>query len=186
MNLTIERAVATAGFMSETELTYLASLAQTCDRIAEVGTWRGRSARAFADNMRGYLTCIDTWADDAYGAVFPGDAPDLCQHPDWLWKEFHKNLADWISEGRIRTLRMPSVSGAQTCWNERFDLIFIDAGHAYQNVIDDIAAWRPLLTEDGVLCGHDYNPVHHPEVIRAVDELVPQFRVVDTIWTTAL
>lgn len=182
--MNIERALATPGFMGESELAYLAELAEKSTAIAEVGTWRGRSARVFADNTAGILFCTDTWADDAYGSVFPGDAPDLCQQPNWLWNEFRNNLRDALP--RIVTARMPSVEAAG--WyaklGQKFDVIFIDAGHNYEDVKQDILAWRPLLQEGGVLCGHDYDAVHHPEVIRAVDELVPRFRVVGTIWTT--
>ena len=183
--MSIERALATHGWMSDRELAYLAFLAQKSYSIAEIGTWRGRSARAIADNTPGYIWCIDTWQDDAYGAVFPGDAPDLCQHPEWLWNEFNRNLADKIGTV-ITPLRMTSTSGANEARTRglTFDLIFIDAGHAYSNVVEDILAWRPLLREGGVLCGHDYIEAHHPDVVKAVNEYVPEFRVIDTIWTT--
>lgn len=181
--MNLKKALEVPGFMAESELAYLAELAAKSHAIAEVGSWRGRSARAFADNTEGFLYCIDTWADDAYGAVFPGDAPDLCQHRDWLWNEFQRNLADHLSSNVFR-MRTNSVDGAKALRGvKNFDLIFIDAGHNYEDVVADIKAWRPLLQEGGILCGHDYAE-YHPGVIRAVDELVPKFRVVGTIWTT--
>lgn len=182
--MNIERAIATAGFMGEGELACLGSLAIKCLRIVEIGSWRGRSTRAFADNTLGIVTCVDTWADNAYGASFPGDAPDLCQHPDWLWNEFNKNLADHIAGNRIRTMRMTSVAAAQVCAmeNKTFDLAFIDASHTYEDVKQDILCWRPLLAPGGILCGHDYQPLHHPGVVQAVDELLPGCTVEGTIW----
>lgn len=186
-NLHLEMALATPGFMDEKELAYLATLAGKCKHILEIGTWRGRSARAFADNLMdgGSLTCVDTFADNAYGAVFPGDASDLCQHPDWLWKEFHKNLGDHIGR-TVFAARMSSMDGARCFSDKRYNCVFVDAGHWYEDVRQDILCWRPLLAEGGILCGHDYNPIHHPPVIQAVDEFVPKFRVVPktTIWTT--
>lgn len=175
--MNIERALACPGFMSEIELTYLATLAERCYSIVEVGSWRGRSANAFAVNTPGALLCVDTWADNAYG-----NAPaDITCYPNWLWHDFQRNTAQLPN---IETLRMSSVSAATLCSNRKFDLVFIDAGHWYEDVYHDILAWRPLLKEGGILCGHDYNPVHHPPVIQAVNDLVPKFRVVDTIWTT--
>jgi len=183
----IERALLTDGWMSERELTYLASISGKSLFIAEIGSWRGRSARAMADNTKGVIHCFDTWADNAYGAVFPNDAPDLCQHTDWLWKEFNKNHEDTIGEN-VFPHRMNSLEGASYAQVHgfKFDVIFIDAGHNYEDVVSDIRAWRPLLKEHGILCGHDYNPIHHTEVIRAVHDLIPEFRIFDTIWTTEI
>jgi hypothetical protein len=48
----------------------------------------------------------------------------------------------------------------------------------------DILAWMPLLKEGGVMAGHDYDP-GWPGVVQAVQELVPNHRVVaGEIWTT--
>ena len=65
MNIT--RALQIPGMMSEEELTYLAELASDREWIVEIGSWMGRSARAMADNTKGTVYCVDTWADDAYG-----------------------------------------------------------------------------------------------------------------------
>ena len=64
----------------------------------------------------------------------------------------------------------------------QFDFIFVDASHDYQSVKDDILAWQPLLVDGGVFCGHDYNYPQCPDVKRAVDELIPDFYLIDTIW----
>lgn len=178
--MTIEKALATPGFMAESELTYLATLAQKHIAIAEVGSWCGRSARAFADNTNGKVWCIDTWADDAYGSA----PAEITGKPEWLMEEFAKYHGDTIGT-KITRVRTTSVEGARLLMGCTFDVIFIDAGHNYEDVASDIAAWTPLLCPDGVLCGHDY-AAYHPGVIRAVDEFVPNRRIVEgtTIWTT--
>jgi hypothetical protein len=57
--------------------------------------------------------------------------------------------------------------------NIQGDTVFIDAGHTYKEVIEDIDLWLPLVKPDGDLCGHDY---YHegtniwPGVRQAVDE----------------
>ncbi len=70
--------------------------------------------------------------------------------------------------------------------NHTFNMIFIDANHSYESVKADIEAWMPLLDEGGILCGHDFDPVYWPGIVKAVKELVPNYRVVPntTIWTT--
>ena len=182
--LIIDRALNTPGFMGEGELTYLASLARNHNSIAEIGTWRGRSARVLCDNTPGIVICVDTWADNAYGAAFPEDPPDLCKRQNWLWNEFRRNLADRLHVN-VDAWRMTSLHGSRRARDLEmtFDMIFIDAGHNYEDVARDIQMWSPLLKEGGVLCGHDYT-VNHPGVTRAVDELIRTYRIVETIWTT--
>jgi hypothetical protein len=47
------------------------------------------------------------------------------------------------------------------------DMVFIDAGHEYEEVRADILAWKPKARK--LLCGHDYP---FPQVKRAVHELL--------------
>ena len=180
--MNIERALNTPGWMSEAELTYIASLAEKSKLIVELGSWRGRSAVCWADNTSGVVYCVDTWADDAYGATFPGDPPDLHRRPAWLWGEFTKNTQGL---GNIFPIRSFTAPAARIFADRRLkpDVLFVDAGHNYEDVIADLRAWMPLMAEGAVLCGHDYVDYHEP-VQRAVRELIPSFRVVDTIWTT--
>lgn len=181
--MNIIRAYATHGFMDTTELSHLASLAETRSKIVEIGSWMGRSARAFADNTPGEVWCVDTWADDAYG-----DAPaEMTRHSGWLWNEFTRNHLDTIAAGKVIPVRASSTEAARILGESglRFDLIFIDAGHNYDEVKADILAWRPLLAKGGLLCGHDLykDGPYHPGVLQAVDELVGKYSVVGTVWS---
>lgn len=163
--MNIENALKTDGWTTAKELTYLADLASKSTRVAEIGSYKGRSARAIADNLpaSGVLFCVDMWGE--------GES------------EFDENTSDLSN---IIKVKMDSRRAADAFGKAGigFDLIFIDAAHDYENVKTDILAWRPLLREGGVLCGHDFYNKSHPEVKRAVRELVLNFRVHDAIWTT--
>lgn len=49
------------------------------------------------------------------------------------------------------------------------DFVYIDAGHTYDEILRDLELWWPLVSDRGILAGHDYDHTH-PDVIRAVDE----------------
>ena len=61
------------------------------------------------------------------------------------------------------------------------DFVFIDADHRYESVKADIRAWVPKLRPGGMLSGHD---IDYPSVLRAVSELVPNFKDVgvNVVW----
>ena len=182
--MNIERALQTSGWMSELELSYIADRASRSSVIVEIGSWRGRSAVAWAQNTSGVVYCIDTWDINAFGDInCPNDPADLHSRPEWLLREFMKNTAGL---NNIIPIRTHSAIGAQIIaeMGIRPDTIFIDAGHEEWEITSDIEAWLPLLAEGGVLCGHDYGYEGWKAVKTVVDKMIPQFKVIDTIWTT--
>ncbi len=172
------KAEALQGMTLPQELLWLATRAQGRKTIVEVGSWKGRSTRAIADNMRpdGLLFAVDTWAGslgpNATAAERAVYERALAGKPEsWLKDQFLNNMA---GVGNLVVLQMTSVEGAATLHRLRFDMIFIDAAHDYESMRKDILAWRPLLSEDGLFCGHDYHDYkgRFPGVDQAVDELI--------------
>jgi hypothetical protein len=175
--INISRALAIDGFMGEAELLWLAEQATTHECIAEIGSWKGRSTHALSDNTSGEVYAIDTWKgtvnEPIHAIEFVGK-PD-----DWLLKEFQNNVSDLSNVHIVQAL---SVDAAKKLSNIRFDMVFIDAGHTYEDVKSDILAWNPLVIKGGLLSGHDYIS-DWPEVIKAVDELIPNRVIVaDRCW----
>lgn len=41
--------------------------------------------------------------------------------------------------------------------DEYLDLVYIDASHRYEDVINDIKTWLPKIKKGGYLSGHDYH-----------------------------
>lgn len=166
----ISRALAIDGWMSERELTWLASQARGISRssstLVEIGTWRGRSARAIGDNLENdsCLWCVDTYDTRS-------DLIDSATGGDIVFSEAQNNLTDLVTSGRVLMRRFDSLTIAKLFSDSHLkaDFVFIDGSHDYESVRDDIRAWLPLLRDEkSVICGHDYGV--HGGVGKAVKE----------------
>ena len=179
--MNIQRALATDGWMEPVELEYLASLAQRSRVIVELGSWKGRSTLALAQNTNGVVFAVDVWEDNPLGPMGTGMRGSI-------FAEFQEN-----TRGLANIIPIVATTAnafeAMKIAGIRPDLIFIDACHEYEAVREDILNWRSLLTPfylltgEHVLCGHDFVG-DYPGVAKAVTELVPEFRLVNSIWTT--
>jgi predicted O-methyltransferase YrrM len=164
--INISRSLKIAGWMTPEELTWLAQQARKHSRIAEIGSWQGRSTVALAQHTSGRVLAIDTWeGSEEIKHLLEGHSKD------WLYETF---LANTKGLTNIETMRMPSLqaAGELACSLDTFDMVFIDASHDYENVRADIEAWRPLVEPGGLLAGHDYAP-EWPGVMKAVNERFP-------------
>jgi hypothetical protein len=143
--------------------------------FVEVGSWRGRSSVYMGVEIINsakdlFLYCVDTWE----GSIENQGHPLL--DGDGLWKEFLQNI-DPVS-GMVEPMRMTSLMAAEyfKSIDKKFEFVFIDASHDYENVKADIEAWMPLVRDGGVLAGHDYPT--WPGVKKAVDEIFPRRSIV--------
>ena len=164
----ISRSLAIEGWMSSEELEWLAQQAQTHVAIAEVGCFIGRSTRALADHTSGIVYAIDPWDPkwlESVGDADPAAMTVALRHPTPLL-EFVENTRD-LPNVLIRVGTLPSV---------RFpippDMIFIDGDHRYRAVSNDIFASLRLLRPGCLLCGHDYEESHWPDVTDVVRSIL--------------
>lgn len=181
----IEKARKCDGFINDQELRWLGKEAKKRKTIVEIGSWHGKSSRAIGDNLMadGILYCIDTWN----GSITEQDT----NHASAKWKdgdhafyEFLQNNLDLVQAGKIIPLRMTSLNAAALLKEMQLkaDMIFIDAGHTYEEVCKDIDAWKGLIDDNGIFCGHDFNA--WDGVNRAISEKLTSFYVGigTTIW----
>lgn len=149
-----------SGWLKPAEHKWLSEQAAHCKRVLEVGSYHGRSTTALLN--AGHVWCVDLWGTEAVGETD--------------YQEFMKNMAPWMH--RIDVLRGDSHEMLDGLIRDEvgpFDLAFIDGCHKYKFVRGDIARCLKLVREGGILCGHDYNE-QWPDVVRAVNELVPGFK----------
>ncbi|HBN75416.1 MAG TPA: hypothetical protein DD473_06285 [Planctomycetaceae bacterium] len=170
----IARARLIPGHMTSTELTLMASLAADLppgSRWAEVGTLCGRSLLAvgLAASENTELVSVDVnWGSERRANVSAHDV-------------FHELASTRCEILAIHALRASSHRAVETFRDHWFDVVFIDAAHDYESVNQDIQLWLPKVKPGGLLCGHDFSR-DWPGVIRAVNELLPQRKIQESIW----
>lgn len=140
--------------------------------IIEIGVWTGGMTTLFAERADRVI-CVDHWlgspTDHSREMLRLQGGSSVAYHA------FFRNLAD-----SLFTKVFPVRGGSReiaALWppHLKADLIYIDAGHGYEDCSADIAAWLPHVREGGVLAGHDYCD-SFPGVKRAVDEIGPDHR----------
>jgi len=182
-SIKIARALKCDGFMHEGELRWLAKEAKKRKIIIEVGSWHGRSTRALGDNACGIVYAVDHFNGSKAETNWAHASAKL-ENGDHAFMEFCDNNLDLMKQGKIVALRGTSVSMAKTLRKNgvKADMIFIDAGHTYEEVCEDIDCWNDLLADDGIFCGHDMGA--WVGVDQAVQEKTTQFYVGPgtTIW----
>tara|TARA_R110000803_G_scaffold58952_1_gene117279 strand:- start:1443 stop:2663 length:1221 start_codon:yes stop_codon:yes gene_type:complete len=143
--------------------------------FVEVGSWKGMSSVYMAveiinskKNIK--FDCIDLWGTDP-DKVY-ADKKDL-------YSTFIKNIKP------VKHIINPIVSNsweAASLYEDRsLDFVWLDAGHEYQDIKKDIAAWYPKVKIGGTIAGHDFTTA--PGVSQAVSEYFNKdFKQINTSW----
>ncbi len=118
-------------------------------KVAEFGTFDGRTTVQFASNMAsgGRVMTIDCVA----GEVDFGDATGFCV-PTTIGRHFHgREIA-----ASIDTVTVDSQSADWSAHRCSADLVFVDADHSRDAVIRDSRAAVAMLRPGGMIVWHDF------------------------------
>ena len=129
--------------------------------LVEIGVYAGEVAEALLTwfPMMRYVG-VDTW--------LPRGEDSLCRGKTGAYQRAHQVVGRYYP--RARLIERNSVDAARDFAPQTIDLVFLDAGHSYEAVSADLAAWDPIIKHGGLLCGHDYHYI--PAVGRAVDDFL--------------
>ena len=158
------------GWMTSDELRWLSEKAFYMDSIVEIGSWKGRSTCSLLENCRGVVYSVDHFLGDK------GVLKEIIRHEGNIFPQFAMNVAEFDN---LIVMKMSSIKASNFFQDKGVDMVFIDAGHTYEEVKDDIKHWMPKTSK--LICGHDYCN-DWPGVMKAVDEVFPDRTVVDSIW----
>jgi len=114
--------------------------------ICEIGSYEGVSSELFSFYVK-KVYCVDVFVEIPYEAVFDS----VCAR-----------------SGNIIKIKNRSVEASKLFEDNYFDFVYIDAGHIYEEVKEDIIAWKDKVKKGGLFGGHDYHTGDSNGVIKAV------------------
>lgn len=133
-------------------------------RVLEVGSWVGCSALTWAYAIErfggtGEVLCVDPWSNYLSGddLVEPGKYTDmeLLLASGVAFDLFKHNVSTGPASVPIRHHRGASRDILRTLPASRFDIVYVDGSHYYDDVRADLIAARSLVADNGILCGDD-------------------------------
>jgi len=126
----------------------------------EIGSWLGKSTRHIASllPMSAKLYAVDTWK----GSVEHQSKKrtDVYDKLPTLYEQFLSNIIHAKLTDKIIPIRMTSLEAASYLKSikQQISLVYIDAAHDTQSVLQDVEAWYPYIAgRKGILCGDDWN-----------------------------
>ena len=152
----------------------------------EIGVYKGKSAsylmtEVFNSGKKINLSFLDSWDFNGNG----------CISNKQTYIEFSEKVMPlvkimWANKFKVDII----MADASVYHNEVdphfFDFIFIDGGHDYMVIKNDIINWLPKVKIGGIIAGHDYSDLWSKDVVRAVKESFPDFRVSNNSWIVQL
>jgi len=133
----------------------MASQVRDDHAVVEVGSHRGLSSCWLIAGSRAgngaHVTCIDPWM----GWEMPDAQPDATWADDGAFDRWKRNVASIGGWPWVTPLRSTAVAVAAQ-WAQPVGLFFHDAGHGYDDVVDDYRAWLPYLVPGAWVAVHDY------------------------------
>jgi predicted O-methyltransferase YrrM len=140
----------------------------------EVGAWCGYTTVCMAKTAE-FIYSLDSHMGDMHTGRANTFGP------------FIDNLRRYRVLDRVAVLVGESIDILPRLPQDHFDLVFIDATHTYEAVLNDSELCWPLMKRGGYMCWHDYEEKSNPDfgVTKAVDEIRNRYNLenVDQVGT---
>jgi hypothetical protein len=152
------------------------------DVFVEIGAWQGKSTAYLAQLIKNsgkkiFLNVVDTWKgtpDEQIHSVI------VSQYGGDIFPVFQSNMEQLGLIDYITPIQSSSEEASKLFSGNSCDFVFIDAGHLYEDIKNDIKCWLPKVKDGGILAGHDYPT--SKGVVKAVDERFPQCEKKSSCW----
>lgn len=140
-------------------LAYCAEVAAHSTVMVELGSYIGASAMV----MLKASPNLHLWTCDHFQAFAFNQ--EVCAY----------YLRDFVKQGRCELIKGQSDESARMLEHMRgkIDAVWVDDGHATEDVKRDIRSFLPLLRSGGQIFGHDFDVPHNNVAIGVLESLPP-------------
>ena len=133
-------------------------------KIAEVGVLKGKNATVMHDALKPQqMVLIDSWSNDSVGRYrsinshrpwvadpskfefYYGGSIDEQSTYDSIFEEAKSNLAGTSNVEFLKSNSLDAVKILEQRKQDKFEFIYLDASHQYEEVLDDLMNYRKLL-----------------------------------------
>lgn len=135
-------------------------------QILEIGSWVGASALSWAQGLKqhnqskGTITCVDAWKPFFDRSLHHNDVYQTMEQAletETAYQLFLHNVSTIPNSITCQHLRGKTDHILPLLRPNTFDVVFIDADHAYTPVLKDIKHSLDLVKDGGIICGDDLN-----------------------------
>lgn len=124
--------------------------------VIEIGTRYGESAEIILKNFNiNNYSVIDPY-ESYEDYKIDGFNNIIKNNEDKIFYETKNKLESINTNVKFYRTYSNNISTVNNFENNSVDLIFIDANHTYQYVMEDLENYYPKLKHDGILCGDDF------------------------------
>jgi predicted O-methyltransferase YrrM len=139
----------------------------------EIGVQRGRYSEFLLAHWPGRrLISVDPWLE-APDAEYVDRANVAQQVQERRYREAVRRLERFGARSEI--WRTTSVDAAGRVEPGTLDLVYVDARHDYESVLEDLECWWPKLRPGAIMAGHDYVDGELPNGVFGVRSAVDTF-----------
>ena len=144
-------------FNMETQYLELLNATPEGGTFVELGCYKGKSTSFIGVEIHKQKRDIEFIAVDSFqGATNSTDENEFKAYQGISEFEETYRYNVYPLGNKITTIKALSHDAADMFDDESVDIIFIDAGHSYEAVMNDIEAWLPKMKPNGIMAGHDY------------------------------
>ena len=160
-------------FNSSQKLIYTNQVKQAKDgfHFVEIGSWKGKSSSFMGveiinSGKKIKFDAVDHWLGSSEHQKNPSVKKGT------LYDEYLTNIKP--VKHIVNPIRMKSIDASKLYKDDTLDFVFIDGGHEYEFVKEDIEHWLPKVRDGGILAGDDWGSGHRwgDSVKRAVIEVL--------------
>lgn len=135
---------------------------------AEIGVWRGAYSALFCEaNPKMHMLCVDPWVShDAWLDTKNSLPKDKAAA---FMEQSYTDAVRRLAPLNATIVRQFSEHAAADVPDGSLDMVYIDANHVLDAVLQDLTLWAPKVRSGGLVCGHDYRIFPNKPFIHVVE-----------------